>query len=113
LLYEVTSTQPSVDGPRLIKAFVAKVVREKSQPAQADPYVRLFEAELKNGSTFEESLLTAYTAVLCSPANLYFHEQPGRLDAFAQPHDAGKGIQHAETALPVQRSDQQPAIVGA
>ena len=40
-------------------------------------------SELKNGSTFEESLLTAYTAVLCSPANLYFHEQPGRLDAWA------------------------------
>jgi len=82
-MYEITSTQPVVDGPKLIKAFVAKVVREKSQPTQADAYVRLFEAELKNGSTFEESLLTAYTAVLCSPANLYFHEQPGRLDAWA------------------------------
>ena len=82
-MYEVTSKQPSVDGPRLIKAFVARVVREKSKPTQAEPYVRLFEAELKNGSTFEESLLTAYTAVLCSPANLYFHEQPGRLDAWA------------------------------
>jgi hypothetical protein len=82
-MYEVTSTQPAVDGPKLIKAFVAKVVREKSSPTQADPYVRLFEAELKNGSTFEESLVTAYTAVLCSPANLYFHEQPGRLDAWA------------------------------
>ena len=82
-MYEVTSAQPAVDGPKLIKAFVAKVVREKSQPTQADAYVRLFEAELKNGSTFEESLLTTYTAVLCSPANLYFHEQPGRLDAWA------------------------------
>ena len=82
-MYEVTSTQPAVDGPKLIKAFVAKVVREKSQPTQADAYVRLFEAELKNGSTFEESLMTAYTAVLCSPANLYFHEQSGRLDAWA------------------------------
>jgi hypothetical protein len=82
-MYEVTSTQPGVEGPRLIKAFVDKVVREKSQTTQADPYVRLFEAELKNGSTFEESLLTAYTAVLCSPANLYFHEQAGRLDAWA------------------------------
>ena len=81
--FEVTSAQPSIDGPKLIKAFVAKVVREKSSPTQADPYVRLFEAELKNGSTFEESLVTAYTAVLCSPANLYFHEQPGRLDAWA------------------------------
>ena len=81
--FEVTSAQPSIDGPKLIKAFVAKVVREKSTPTQADPYVRLFEAELKNGSTFEESLVTAYTAVLCSPANLYFHEQPGRLDAWA------------------------------
>jgi hypothetical protein len=82
-MYEVTSTQTAVDGPKLIKAFVAKVVREKSQPTQADAYVRLFEAELKNGSTFEESLMTAYTAVLCSPANLYFHEQSGRLDAWA------------------------------
>ena len=82
-MYEVTSTQPAVDGPKLIEAFVAKVVREKSSPSQADPYVRLFETELKSGSTFEEALLTAYTAVLCSPANLYFHEQPGRLDAWA------------------------------
>lgn len=81
--FEVTSAQPSIDGPKLIKAFVAKVVREKATPTQADPYVRLFEAELKNGTNFEEALLTAYTAVLCSPANLYFHEQPGRLDAWA------------------------------
>jgi hypothetical protein len=82
-MYEVTSAQPGVDGPKLIKAFVAKVTRAKSSPTQADPYVRLFEAELKSGSSFEESLLTAYTAVLCSPANLYFHEQPGRLDGWA------------------------------
>jgi hypothetical protein len=82
-MHEVTSAQPGVDGPKLIKAFVAKVVRAKSSHTQADPYVRLFEAELKSGSSFEESLLTAYTAVLCSPANLYFHEQAGRLDAWA------------------------------
>ena len=82
-MYEVTSAQPAVDGPKLIKDFVAKVVRAQATPTQADPYVRLFEAELKNGSNFEESLVTAYIAVLCSPANLYFHEQPGRLDAWA------------------------------
>ena len=82
-MYEVTSTQPAVDGPKLIKAFVAQVFREKSSPTQADPYVRLFGTELKNGSTFEEALVTAYAAVLCSPANLYFHEQPGRLDPWA------------------------------
>jgi hypothetical protein len=82
-MYEVTSAQPDVDGPKLIRAFVAKVVREQVRPTQAEPYVRLFEAELKEGSSFEEALLTAYTAVLCSPANLYFHEQPGRLDGWA------------------------------
>jgi len=82
-MYEIKSAQPAVDGPKLIKAFVAKVVREKATPAQDEPYVSLFEAELQNGSSFEESLLTAYTAVLCSPANLYFHEQPGRLDGWA------------------------------
>jgi hypothetical protein len=82
-MYEVTSTQPSVDGARLIKGFTARVSREKSAPNQADPYIKLFEAELKSGSSFEESLMTAYTAVLCSPANLYFHEKSGRLDAWA------------------------------
>jgi hypothetical protein len=82
-MYATTSSQPSVDGARLIKEFLARVSREKSSPNQADPYIKLFEAELKNGSTFEESLLTAYTAVLCSPANLYFHEKSGRLDAWA------------------------------
>lgn len=82
-MYEITNAQPSIDGPKLIKDFVAKVVRVQAAPTQADPYVRLFEAELNNGSNFEESLLTAYTAALCSPANLYFHEQPGRLDAWA------------------------------
>lgn len=82
-MYEVTSTQPTVDGPKLIKAFVAKVVRTQAAPTQAEPYVRLFEAELRNGTNFEEALLTAYTAALCSPANLYFHEQSGRLDAWA------------------------------
>lgn len=82
-MYAVTSARPEADGPRLIQDFVAKVVRTRAAPTQAEPYVRLFEAELKNGSSFEESLLTAYTAVLCSPANLYFHEQPGRLDAWA------------------------------
>jgi hypothetical protein len=82
-MYETTSTQPSVDGPRLIKGFMARVSREKSAADQADPYIKLFESELKSGSSFEESLMTAYTAVLCSPANLYFHERSGRLDAWA------------------------------
>ena len=82
-MYETTSTQPSVDGSRLIKGFMARVSREKSAADQADPYIKLFESELKSGSSFEESLMTAYTAILCSPANLYFHERSGRLDAWA------------------------------
>jgi hypothetical protein len=82
-MYEVTSAQPSVDGPRLIRRFLAQVMREKNRPDQAEPYVKLFESELKSGTSFEESLLSAYTAILCSPANLYFHEPNGRLDGWA------------------------------
>lgn len=82
-MYEVTSAQPSVDGPRLIGRFLAQVMREKNRPGQAEPYVKLFESELKSGTSFEESLLSAYTAILCSPANLYFHEPNGRLDGWA------------------------------
>ena len=82
-MYETTSQRPETDGPRLIKNFTSRAFREKTTPNQADPYIQLFQSELKGGSSFEDALLTSYTAALCSPAHLYFHEQAGRLDGWA------------------------------
>ena len=80
---EVTNEHPREDAERLIRAFLAQAYRRPVQEAQAKRFNELFDHEFELGHGFTKSLLSTYTAILCSPGFLYVEEAPGRLDSYA------------------------------
>lgn len=66
----------------LISKFVARAYRVEDAALiarDAKAFVPVFETALKQGMSFEDALISAYSAVLCSPNYLCFAEQPGHL----------------------------------
>ena len=80
---EVVSEHPREDAERLIGAFLARAYRRPVEPAHAKRFLELFDHEFGLGHGFTKSLLSTYTAILCSPGFLYVEEAPGRLDNYA------------------------------
>jgi hypothetical protein len=83
---EFISTNPRADAERLLRNFLQRAYRHpQPQIIEEDTqrFLKLVDASLKNGDSFTEALLTAYSAVLCSPAFTTLEEKPGRLDDFA------------------------------
>jgi hypothetical protein len=80
---EVVSDHPSEDASRLIRAFLARAYRRPAGEAEAKRFIELFNQQFKLGHGFTNSLLSVYTAILCSPGYLYIQEAPGRLDDYA------------------------------
>lgn len=81
--YIITSAQPKADARRLLENFMPVAVRRPTNPDTVELYVRLAHAQLDAGATFEEAMLTAYTAVLAAPDFLFLRENAGRLDDYA------------------------------
>ena len=73
----------TADAKRLMADFLSRAFRRRPPAAEAERYTAIARDLLAKGSSFEEALLTAYQAALCSPDFLFFHEQPGRLDGEA------------------------------
>jgi hypothetical protein len=80
---EVVSEYPREDAGRLIGAFLAQAYRRPVEPAHVKRFLALFDHEFEQAHGFTKSLLSAYTAVLCSPGFLYVQETPGKLDNYA------------------------------
>lgn len=80
---EVISKNPTSDSRRLLPGFLAAAFRRPVPPEKAKPYLDLFDAEMKQGATFQQAMVTAATAVLCSPDFLFLREAPGKLDDHA------------------------------
>src|SRR4051812_29144923 len=80
---EVVSQRPREDADRLIRAFLARAYRRPVEEAHAKRFFELFNQQVEKGHGFTKSLLSTYTAILCSPGYLYVEEQPGRLDDYA------------------------------
>jgi hypothetical protein len=83
---EIVSTSPRADAERLLRNFLQQAYRHP-QPAiieeDTQRFLKLVEASLKNGDGFTEAMITAYSAVLCSPAFTTLEEKLGRLDDHA------------------------------
>lgn len=75
--------QPVMALERLMKSLAGKAFRRPVQEEDVAPYIELARTELASGASFVMALRSGYRALLCSPRFLYFHEKPGRLDAFA------------------------------
>ena len=80
---EVASDHPRGDAERLIRAFLARAYRRPVEEEQAKRFIELFNQQVRMGHGFTKSLLSTYTAILCSPGYLYVQETPGRLDDYS------------------------------
>ncbi|HWD00225.1 MAG TPA: DUF1592 domain-containing protein [Candidatus Sulfopaludibacter sp.] len=80
---EVGSDHPREDAERLIRGFLARAYRRPVVEAHAKRFLALFNQQFDLGHGFTKSLISTYSAILCSPAYLYVQEAPGRLDNYA------------------------------
>ncbi|MFN4260821.1 MAG: DUF1592 domain-containing protein [Gemmataceae bacterium] len=79
----IESKNPKADAENLLKIFVPAAFRRPVPAERIRPYIQLAYAELDSGATFEQSMRSAYKAVLCSPYFLYLIEPQGKLDDYA------------------------------
>ena len=79
----VKSDDPEADARRLLARFADRTFRRPVPAGEVDRYLALVRDRLDEGATFDEALITGYTAVLCSPDFLYVGERPDGEDAFA------------------------------
>lgn len=80
---EVVSKYPLVDAERLLRGFMARAYREPVTEREVKRFMPVVQAALKKGNTFTDSMIAAYTAVLCSPEFVCLEEKPGPLDDHA------------------------------
>jgi hypothetical protein len=81
--FAIVAERPREAVMPVLRRVVEKAFRRPVEEQQIAPYLELFSAELASGSTFEESLLSAVTAIFCAPDFLFLREDPGRLDDYA------------------------------
>lgn len=80
---EVVPNDPDKDAARLVRGFVQRAFRRPITDADVQPFVKLYHTARDKGANFTDALITAYTAVLCSPAFVTLEERPGPLDDYA------------------------------
>ena len=67
----------------LLNRFAARAFRRPVQSDKLDRLASLVEDTVETGSSFEDGILLAVQAILCSPQFIYMIEEPGELDDFA------------------------------
>jgi hypothetical protein len=80
---EVISRNPRADAERLLRGFLQRAYRRPVVEADLQRFVKLADEAMKSCGDFKEAMITAYSAVLCSPAFVTLEESPGRLDDYA------------------------------
>lgn len=80
---EVVSSKPMADAGPLLRNFVSQAYRHPVDRAETRRFLPVVQSALKQGNSFTDSMIAAYTAVLSSPEFLYLEQKPGRLDDHA------------------------------
>jgi hypothetical protein len=80
---EVASDHPREDAERLIGGFLARAYRRPVEQGDTKRFLELFNQQVELGHGFTRSMISTYTAILCSPGYLYIQESPGKLDDYA------------------------------
>lgn len=81
--FEVVSGDERSDAMQALRRVASRAWRRPVASEDMAAYAELFKAERADGSSFEDALRTAITALFVSPNFLYFREAPGRLDDYA------------------------------
>ncbi|MBA4016079.1 MAG: hypothetical protein C0483_02710 [Pirellula sp.] len=71
------------DAEVILRRLLPRAFRRPTTDEDLAPLLKLVEAELAAGRTFETALRGGIKGVLCSPHFLYFRERPGPLDDHA------------------------------
>lgn len=77
------SDDPSGDARRLLAVFLRRAFRRLVTETEVERYAVITDARVKEGATFEDSLLAAYHTALLSPDFLFLNEPVGKLDGEA------------------------------
>jgi hypothetical protein len=77
------SKDPAADSRRLLKAFLTRAYRRPVPAGDLDRFTALAAKSMSAGFSFTDAMISAYTAVLCSPAFVTLEEKPGTLDSYA------------------------------
>jgi hypothetical protein len=80
---EVISQNPHADAERLMRGFLQRAYRRSVLEADVQRFAKLADTAMQSGASFTDAMITAYSAVLCSPAFVTLEEKPGRLDDYA------------------------------
>src|SRR5262245_20388029 len=80
---EIVSQNPRADAERLIRGFLLRAYRRPVVGSDVRQFTKLVDTALKSGVGFTDAMITAYSAVLCSPAFVTLEEKPGKLDDHA------------------------------
>lgn len=81
--FQVQTDSPVRDVGPVLTRIAGAAYRRPVTAADTAPYVALFKSELDDGSSVEDALRSAVTAIFCSPDFLYLREAPGKLNDHA------------------------------
>ncbi len=76
---EVVSKTPIQDAEKLLNGFLPKAFRRELQTDELKLYLDVVQKALDANFTFQEAMISGYTAALCSPGAVCLEEQSGRL----------------------------------
>ena len=83
LTVTVVSHKPNQDAERLLKHFLEQAYRQPVTEKDLHRFLPVTNHVLKNGGSFTDAMITAYTAVLSSMKFLTLPEEPGTLNDYA------------------------------
>ena len=81
--WTVASADTAADAEKLLASFLPLAFRRSVEREEVQAFAAVAQARLAEKATFEEAMLAAYQAALCSPEFLFLRETPGRLDDHA------------------------------
>jgi len=77
---EVISTNPTRDAQQLLAAFFPRASNQPTADAQnLAPYFGIYQQARQLGESFTDAMITAFSAILCSPDFLYLEAKTGPL----------------------------------
>jgi len=79
-IFTAETSDPAAASRKLLPAFVSAAFRRSAIVADAEPYLKLFDAEFADSKDYLLAMRTAAIAVLCSPEFLFLKEPAGKLN---------------------------------
>jgi hypothetical protein len=77
------SKSPAADARRLLAAFLKRAYRRPVPDGEVERFAKVADKAIASGYSFTDAMISAYSAVLISPAFVTLEEQPGHLDSYA------------------------------